>query len=436
MWLLAGFLAAATLLFHACDNPPEDTGLGVLPPEEVLQIKYADTVAVTLHSILVDRVRTANAPTQLFGDYIDPEFGRIHAGTYTEIIPTISNLDFGDSARLRFDSLVLFVDITSAYGRFDSPQRLIIQELTQPIPDSSALLTSQLRLTTDPLNLAGNHVIDFRGNDRFSDLRVRLDPSLGKRILYTDPANLADGTSFISFFKGLYISTDSAQFLSREPGAIFSISLASTATQLSLFFGQQDSATGEITNQRVNFRVSTFTNQKYSAISRGNDYQNRLLGKVLNQQVNNQYQLIQSGSQVKTYVKFPSLDNWPRVGVNRADLIIKVDNEFSGSVSGVAQRYAPPASLLLVVANEDSSELYSAATGIAINSAALYDTELQGYQFRVTNYVQEIISKKRENLGLLIISQDSATSVNRAVIGDTAHPTLRPELRITYTDVK
>ncbi len=436
VWLFAGFLAAAMLFFHACDNPPEDTGIGVLPPDEVLEIKYTDTSLVTLHSILVDRVRTANASLQLFGNYIDPEFGQIEAATYTELIPTIANLDFGDSASLRFDSLVLFVDITSAYGRFDSPQRLRIHELQQAIPDSSVLLTSDRDLAIEPLNLAGNHIINFTGNDRFSDLQVRLDPSLGKRFMYADPANLVDATAFLAFFKGLYIATEPVEFLSREPGAIFSASFVSTATQLSLFFGQRDGTTGEYTNQRVNFRVSSFSNQKYSSIRRTGDYQNRLLGKVLKQQVNSQYQVLQSGSVVRTFVRFPGLDGWPRVGINRADLIVKVDNAFSGSVSGVAQRYSPPLSLLLVIAGQDSTALRSPTGSLAINSGAVYDPEIPGYEFRVTNYVQEIISKKRENYGLLIFVQDSASTVNRAVLGDTAHPTLKPELRITYTDVK
>jgi hypothetical protein len=407
-----------------------------LPPDEVLQIKYTDTAGVSLRSMLVDQIRTANASSQLFGNYIDPEFGHIQAATYTEIIPTVTNLDFGDSASLRFDSLVLFVDITSAYGRFDSPQRLQIHELTQAIPDSSVLLTSKLELATDPLNLAGDYVIDFSGNDRFSDLRVTLDPSLGKRLLYADAASLVDGTAFVTFFKGLYISTDPVAFLSREPGAVFTASLSSTATQMSLFFGQRDD-TGTFVDQRVNFRVSTFTNQKYSSIRRSNDYQNRLLGKVLNEQVNEQYEVVQAGSMIRTYIKFPGIDNWPRVGINRADLIIKVDNQFSGSVSGVSQRYTPPPSLLLVIADEDSTPFLAANNGgFLVNSAANYDTELGGYEFRVTNYIQEIISKKRDNNGLVIMAQDSATTVNRAVIGDIAHPTLRPELRITYTDVK
>jgi hypothetical protein len=225
-------------------------------------------------------------------------------------------------------------------------------------------------------------------------------------------------------------------FLSREPGAIFSLSLASTATQLSLFFGQRDD-TGAFVNQRVNFRVSTFTNQKYSFIRRSNDYQNRLLGKVLSRQVNDQYQVTQGGSVIQTFVKFPGLKNWPRVGVNRADLIVKVDNAFSGSFSGIAQRYAPPQSLLIVFANQDSTPLLDPTSGrVLVNSAATYDTELGGYEFRVTNYVQEVISQKRDNNGLVIMVQDSATTVNRAVLGGIAHPTLKPELRITYTDVK
>lgn len=434
-WLPACLLAAAMFSFQACDNAPEDTGAGVLPPDELLEIRYSDTSQIFMKSILVDSLITGSADLHLFGNYIDPEFGSISAAIYTEIIPTATNLDFGDSANLRYDSLIFTLDITSAYGRFDSPQRLRIHELLEQIPDSTQLLTSRKALNVGTTNLAGSHVIDFQGNDRFSDLRVKLSPELGKRILYADAADLADSESFLDFFKGLYITTDAVSFLSREPGAIFTGLLTSTSTQMSLFFAQKDDD-GIFQDERINFRISGFTNQKYSTIRRENNFQDRLLGKVLNDQANDQYEVIQSGSLIKTFVQFPGLDQWPTSGINRADLVVKVDNSFSGSVSGISQRYSPPVNMLLIIAGEDSSELLTDNGFPVINASAAYDPTLEAYTFRVTNYVQEVISNKRENHGLILMPQDSAVTVNRAVLGDTAHALLKPELQITYTDVK
>ncbi len=434
-WLPAFILATAMIFFQACDSPPEDTGVGVLPPNELLEIIFTDTADVVLKSQRVDSLITGNAPLQLFGNYIDPEFGSISAAAYTEIIPTGTNLDFGDSTDLRYDSLVFTLDITSAYGRFDTPQKLRIHEVLEPFPDSIQALTSKRNLNIAPLNLAGDHVINFQGNDRFADLRVTLDPSLGKRILYADPVDLASGDSFVDFLKGLYITTEKVSFLSREPGAIFSGLFTSTSTQMSLYFGLKDD-NGEFVNQRVNFRVSPFTNLRYTTFERNVNYRDRLLGKILNGQANDQYEVLQSGSLIKAFVKFPGLDKWPRVGVNKADLIIKVDNSFSGSVSGISQRYSPPVNLLLILADEDSTESLTTNNFPLINSSAAYDPELEAYVFPVTNYVQEIISQKRENYGLVIATQDSSTTINRVILGDTAHPLLKPELRITYTNVK
>lgn len=434
-WLVAFIFATAMIFFQACDSPPEDTGLGVLPANELLEIIFTDTADIVLKSTLVDSLITGNAGLQLFGNYIDPEFGSISAAAYTQIIPTGTNLDFGDSTDLRYDSLVFTLDITSAYGRFDSPQKLRIHEVLDPFPDSLKALTSKSDLNIASLNLAGDHVINFQGNDRFSDLRVTLDPSLGKRILYADPVDLASGDSFLDFLKGLYITTEKVSFLSREPGAIFTGLLTSTSTQMSLYFGLRDDS-GEFVNQRVNFRVSSFTNRKYSTFERDMNYKDRLLGKILNGQANDQYEVLQSGSLIKAFVKFPGLDKWPRVGINKADLIIKVDNSFSGSVSGISQRYSPPVNLLLILADEDSTESLTSNNFPLINSSAAYDPELEAYVFPVTNYIQEIISQKRENYGLVIAAQDSSTTINRAIIGDTAHPLLKPELRITYTNVK
>ena len=113
-WLSTIF-GAAMLFLTACQ---EDSGFfndDILPVDDVVRTVYNDSLVVDFSSVLVDSTETYRSTRQMFGNYIDPLFGRITTETYTEVLPR-SNLDFGDTGDLIFDSLVLRLDVESTYG--------------------------------------------------------------------------------------------------------------------------------------------------------------------------------------------------------------------------------------------------------------------------------------------------------------------------------
>ena len=114
--------------------------------------------------------------------------------------------------------------------------------------------------------------------------------------------------------------------------------------------------------------------------------------------------------------------------VNKAEIILKADTLVLGP-NGI---YAPPESLIVTIADEnkrDESLLNSSVT----NSTFIYNKNDGTYSFTVNNYLQELLSLRRGNYGLLISPYNAGVTVNRTVIGGGMHPTLRPVIKLYYT---
>ena len=111
IWLPVCFMLAAIVFLPACNNNgPGTLGADVLPKEDIIGMKFTDTVQVHLETQQIDRLNTYRAPRQLFGNYVDPQFGHIAATTFSEVLPR-SGLNFGDAADLMFDSLIIRIEL-------------------------------------------------------------------------------------------------------------------------------------------------------------------------------------------------------------------------------------------------------------------------------------------------------------------------------------
>ncbi|MEL6843116.1 MAG: DUF4270 family protein, partial [Bacteroidota bacterium] len=129
-WRVMLLCMAAILSLSACLDGPGNTGIDVLPDKDRLLTAYTDTQQVVFRSTIVDSVDTYRAERQLVGNYVDPEFGRISATTYTEVLPR-NGLNFADDPNdLQFDSLVLQVVFDGGYGKIGSPQTIRVNMLS------------------------------------------------------------------------------------------------------------------------------------------------------------------------------------------------------------------------------------------------------------------------------------------------------------------
>lgn len=429
-WLYPLFVATAMFFVVSCEQIPGDTGLGVLPDDDLIGLNYTDTLSITLETKIRDQVQTGNSPWQLLGNYFDPAFGRINAEVYTEMLIPGADLSFGED--LEFISLRLDLDILGVYGSFNSPITLGIYELDESISMVDSLLQSDLApLATQGPELSNRFEIDFSDASTFSDLRIPLAKSLGEKILFADTTNLLSNDAFTSFFKGLVIKSEAVGFATREPGAIFDIFLNSSASSLTLAYARKGDDGGRVIDS-IEFVINP-TARKFHTIERSqvNDLVFEQFGQTTPANGQNLYEFLQAGSLVRTFVQIPYLDSLPLIGVNRAELMLRVDNTFFGS----GNRYAPPESILFFLADENQNFLKTADGGLTIFSSATFNLDSSAYILNMTSQAQLVISNRRENHGFLIMPDDSANSLNRAVFGGVDHPVLKPTFRLTYSEL-
>ena len=430
-WLYPLCVAAAMLFSIACNRVPGETGLDVLPIEDQIGIKYNDTLQVEFETQVLDRVQTGNSPWQLLGNYVDPAFGRISAKTYTQVLIPGAELDFGDN--LEFVSLRLDLDILAVYGRFDTPMKLRIYELSQSISDEDSVLTSDHPdLKTRGGELSGNFEVDFSDANTFSDLRIPLNKSLGERILFADSTQLFNNDAFTQFFKGLVIESDDVGFTSREPGAMYNLFMNSGASSLTLTYMKRGDDGSQVQDS-LEFIINN-TARKFHTIQRKN-----VSGLLFDEYAlspnppNNEalYEFLQAGTLVRTFVNIPGLSDFPQIGVNRAELMLRVDQTFFGS----ANRYSPPETILFFLADADKDMLRDDDGRPTIFASGNFNPDSAAYILNMTTQAQLVISERRENNGFILMPDDSSNSLNRAVFGGVDHPILKPVFKLTYTEL-
>jgi hypothetical protein len=427
-WLSA-FFGAAMLFLSACQGDTGSFNDDILPEEDVIRTGYNDTLAVEFRSIWVDSIQTYRSSRQIFGNYIDPLFGRITAETYTEVLPR-SNLDFGNKEDLIFDSLVLRLDIESSYGRIGTRQQLRLYELTESFPDPATISSKSSMAYDDSRNLAQSTLLDLEASKGAAEVRILLDGELGRRILFASPDTLGDKDLFQDLFHGFLISTEPVTYLSREPGAIFTMNSSSTATQMELYYKKREPGTQTYLSLIEPFPITGST-PRFSRIERS-EVSDKLLTVELPQPDTAQaFEFIQAGALIKNFIKIPDLSSFGQVGINQAELVLFVDQSTLGS----SNRFNPPPLLLPVFADANGEEVIFNGQRVLASSETAYDAVTGTYSISLTNYVQQLINEQRENYGILLLPNGPEFRVNRAVFGGMNHPSLKPALRITYTSL-
>ncbi|MDX1907468.1 MAG: DUF4270 family protein [Bacteroidia bacterium] len=425
--LPVALVAAAMLFWTSCETTGDGPDIGVLPPGDIIGMKFTDTVKIDWRSVRVDSMDTYRQDRLLVGNYVDPQFGRISGEIFTQFISQ-SGLDFGDATNLQFDSLVLILNIESSYGRPTTAQTLRVHTLADTFPAADSI-SSLTRIAYHPKDLSNSRRLTLSaGNGQY---RIRLADSLGQRLLFADADSLGERSLFQQLFKGLHIATDPVDFYSREPGALYTILITSENTRLRLYYKRRPSASEAFAAKVQDFTIIS-TTPRFGYVNRS-----ELSGKLLSTELTapddrRVFEFVQGVSYIHGLIKFPDITSLGSLAISRAELVLKVDPATLGSKN----RFLPPVNLL-AVAPDSLGEPSRNAAGllITVSEAAAYDDDTDTYTFNLTQYIQELISLRRENEGFILIPQNAIYQPNRVVLGGIDHPTLAPKLRITYSSL-
>ena len=410
------FFAAAFL--SSCSKPGI-VGLDVQPKSDLLNVKYTDTLSITTFTVKEDSLRADETSLNLLGSYSDPVFGRSTTSFYTQVRLSKENPDFGTNPVL--DSVVIAFAYKGYYGDTNTTQTVRVFKLQESI-DKAADYYSNKSFNAYPNigNLTFNpHPTDsvlVGGINAAPQLRIKLDNSFGKDLLYAGSTNLANNTAFLQVFKGLNISADDIN--TTNQGAVLYFDLLSAQSKLTVYY-----------NDSLKFDFVTDANA-----ARINHFAHDYAGTPVNAELNGtatdtDWVYVQAMAGVKTKILMPNLNHLTDSGtiaVNKAELVISVDNTNTS--------YSPNPTIALVRI-DSLGKIYYLSDQLEESSyfGGTYDSATNKYKFNIAKYVQEVLNGSITDYGLYLLSSGSAVSANRIIVGSGSNANYKMKLKITYT---
>jgi hypothetical protein len=399
----------------------EDLPIGLnLQEREFLGNGFSDTITLVAHAELEQDATTTALNARVLGELKDPVFGKTTTDFYTRFGLGGGNVQFGDTAIL--DSLVLTLQFTGGfYGDTTEIMELNVFELTEDL-DPSATYKSRQSLTENPTPLT--QVVPHRflprphvspeASTSEPHLRIRLSNDLGNKILQNDQYLVSDN-SFWNFLKGIRISATT----NGSTGCLLYVNHNGTISALNLYYHYPN----DKESKRYLFPMSGATG--YSRFIHDYASSNRENFKIqIDSTRTSKERIIQGATTlytqpllgVKTWVNFPHIGNWHQQNIvlNKAELVISNANEQDNP-------FFPPDGLGLQLKVGSAVE-YLPDDAYYTSSAYFggsYDATTGEYRFRITRYIQDLITKGKAGDGIYIVSTGAGIRGNRLIITGT-----------------
>lgn len=427
------------LAFAACKKSPETIGNNLISDNDYIDLFKTDTAVIVCHSYL-DSIATKNATFAMLGAMKDPVFGTTEAGFYTQFRFSVAGQSFGSNPVV--DSLVLQLYLTGCYGDTTVMQTAHVYMLSDSLSMENSYYNYST-VATDNIDYANG--FQFRphprtkaqvfGNDTIGQpvIRIPLSQELGHILMNLDTTAYSRPDLFKNVFKGLYVTCDPVS----QNGSVSSINLTSnTFTMLQLYY--HDAATPD-KPMRYNYYVTssdTYFNHFDHDYTQGSP---EFVSQVLDGQAELGQTMVylQTMGGVRAHLRFPNLEHWADsiekgyLVVNEAKLILPAAPLTDTSC------FTPPNTLILLGFKTDSTTYllpdYYEGTGFFGGN---YNASTNSVTFRITEYLQSMILKKRENMGLSLGINGAAYNAHRWIVnGPEATQGEKMRLEVTYSIV-
>lgn len=431
--LLSLFFVA--LLFVSCDDQLSSIGLNLRDDDELLGTSFMDSTTLVAYSILDDSLSTKNLSNNVLGFVNDPTLGSTKASYYAQYLLSGTSVDFGTNPVL--DSVVLCIRVGGFFGDTLSPLPVRVYELNRSLySDSTYTNTSTVEhigvnLTYDPnytvLPTPRTRVyIDTNSYD--SHLRIRLSDDFGYKFL-NNPAQMANASTFAQFFKGLYVTVENPN----GTGSLMYINLTSSLSNISIYYKNNG------TPKRYPLVTTTAAVRFNNFEHNYNNGSTHFINEVINRNpsdptVGSELLYIQPTAGVKTRIQFPHIKaafKDKNIVINRAELVIT-------NVSNDLDYFFMPALLSLQCMSKSNGLSFLPDDSYYTSSeyfGATYDASTKQYRIRITQYIQQLITRDEFEDYIYLLVSGAGVRGNRLVLGgvDPYDPNVRLRLEISYT---
>ncbi|MHA8066642.1 DUF4270 family protein [Aquirufa sp. ROCK2-A2] len=423
-WPVIKWVGILSLFLVSCDAPKE-IGSDLFSVE--VGLNYTDTLTIKSSTVQIDSIYTSGTNTFTLGSIYHPDFGRVESSFYTQI----SNADtlFAKSTSV-FDSIRMELVYKAYQGDLTKKHTISVYRLTDSLSlsknyfNNSSISYNPTPLATYSFIPKPIKAISTNGDSlKYDTLTFRLSPAFGKELLskYEDKTIASGGTGFRNYLKGLYFKTSSEDASSL-------LGFSSAYSRMSMYFHNP----GDTLKYKAYYYFSlsnALTPELQARFNRfdvtrsGNLSNLKKVGDSVPASSSNFITYVQAGTGIATKIEFPYLNNLKgnkNVAVNKAELIIEpADNINYNETLG---------QLSLVETNSSNRTLrnsygllYYTAEGGSGAQSATFDSNTKNFKFNVTSVIQNILSGRIANNGMLITPQiTSISATGSAIVSENA----------------
>lgn len=340
--VLAIAALSIAVLFSAC-NETTNIGSDILD-QDFLSTEFSDTITLNTLTLYGDSVITyypysASNPHPggfLFGNFMDPVFGKMNASVYTEVGPSADDIPQGT---VNIDSVVLELPYYQAgiYGSVENPMDIRVYKSEERIQDS-IIYNTETKLVGDeigavtvtpiltdsfdvyfPINTPTDSMINVKTRVP-THLRIPLENSFGEEILSFEPDTIyGDPDLFKEQLKGLFLESIS------EDQGVLALELLRNNTNSPYYFPSiRVYYNDDSLHNSYAFPIyGEFTNPKFSNLEY--DYTNSIVEEYVDNPENSaQYSFVQGGQGITTKITIPHTEGFSDISILKAELELTV----------------------------------------------------------------------------------------------------------------
>lgn len=429
---LIGAFLLFSVLIYGCQKSDETLGINILSGIKAIETRYIqDKESITAFTFTDDKIRVDGARYDLVGNFNDPLFGNTNGGFATQFrLPNYPAYEAGAT----LDSLILQLSYKYVYGDTLTTQTIQVHELAGDLFFNDTYLSSyNIKNLANPDLLGSGELIPrFRTDSTKKDttgqtIRIKLDPSLGNRLLKMDSLNMVSNDKFLTVFKGLYVESTPVG----QKGSLMQIDAITPALVVYYHTAQHDTL-------GFGYRVS---GNSVSVAAYTHDYSMTKFFPHMNQEIiQDSLVYLQPTGGTKIKINMPKLSGWrdsTNFVINKATLIVHVD-----TIMTDMRRFEIPPQIYLKIINDNGDEEFPKDGELSIsNYGGTYNPITATYNFNIAQHLQQIITGEKHNNGFYLVTPGRVNSPKRVVLkggtsvrGESSATPL--ELDITYSRYK
>jgi len=442
--IVVGLFVLVNILV-ACNSEQNDLGLGILPDEDLINIRnisVSDKIAS--YTFTENGITSNKGGTNLLGTLNDPVFGKTTAN-YAAQFRLTSFPDFGTNPVV--DSVRLYLYYRNIYGDTITTQHVKVYEMeTYLDPDAEYTQDIDLKSMASDIPLAEFDYtpkveLDSAIQDtNFQLLTIPLDNELGEKLIGADSLDMINNDVFLQYFKGLLLESADVS----GEGSLVTLYTAPIGTfrgaALLVYYNNDENTILLEADEDPDTLWQPYEITQYSLrVSQfKHDYTDApFLGGLDQEEEESDLVYVQPTGGLKSRITINGLESWKdstNMGINKAEIIFHVDTTESD-----IHNYPPPNQLMFTFEAPDGEEYRPIDFFFnPLFYGGVLDTSDYTYTFNITQHVQRIIDVTDPddddfvgNQGFFLTTGRRTDIANRVVLKGAKQGGV--DMRITYS---